>query len=106
MVPRLRLRQPVTVSDTPAPFGIEVYEAGKRRGRRCAGREQAGSHPFRGRLRVDLNQTADAAAPDQKTVVRPVGLPKDLHFKWPPGLIGNPIAVARCLIGLFLQSEW
>ncbi len=47
---------------------------------------QAGSHPFQLTTTLALNQ-ADR---------QPVQLPKDLHFHLPPGLVGNPTAVAQC----------
>ncbi len=33
-----------------------------------------------------------------------LGLVKDLHFKLPPGLIGNPIPLPECKIGAFVNE--
>jgi hypothetical protein len=54
---------------------------------------QAGSHPFQLTTTLNLNQTGEE---------EPVAMAKDLNFKLPPGLIGNPTPLPRCTIGQFL----
>ena len=79
----------LTVSAAPPQFGVEAQgfslvpeeEGG-------AIDTQAGSHPFQLTTTLALNQTADVA--------RPPALPRNLQFKWPPGLIGNAAAISRC----------
>jgi hypothetical protein len=102
--PSAQLSRPITVSSAPTPFAIEDYElineeeGGKRD-------EQAGTHPFQQSLTLNLNETADTTPLTEKASAHPVALTKDLHFKWPPGLIGNPQAVPHCSIGQFLQES-
>jgi hypothetical protein len=97
------LLRPVELSSAPEPFGVEDYElVNEEEG--GAPDEQAGSHPFQQTLTLNLNETADTnSISDLTAKAHPVALTKELHFKWPPGLIGNPLAVPRCPIGEFLQ---
>jgi hypothetical protein len=53
----------------------------------------AGSHPFQLTTTFALNQNSDPT--------RPPGLPRDLDFQLPPGLIGNATALPRCQESLF-----
>jgi hypothetical protein len=77
----------LVVSSTPTPFGVEDYEltASNEDGSRDT---QAGSHPFSLTTTLTLNRTA--GQPYQPA------LPKDLNFKLPPGLIGNPTPFPQC----------
>jgi hypothetical protein len=54
--------------------------------------ETAGSHPFELSTSLAFNQNAAR---------EPVALPKDLSFRLPPGLIGNPNAVSQCTMADF-----
>jgi hypothetical protein len=93
--PAAATRQPITVSATPPPFGVSTYEV--RPEAEGGGPDtQAGSHPFQLTTTFNLNETPES---------RPVGLAKDLHFKLPPGLIGNPSAIPRCTLGQFLNFQ-
>ena len=85
------IKRPLTVSSAASPFGLEYYELDNENEGGSAD-TQAGSHPFQQTTAFALNQTDDARA---------AAVPKDLSFKWPPGLIGNPTAVARCTIKAF-----
>jgi hypothetical protein len=64
---------------------------------------QAGSHPFQMTTTLTLNQTLQ---PNSKFgfLPEPVSLTKDLRFKLPPGLIGNPTPIAQCTLGQFSQG--
>ncbi len=85
---------PLKISGTPAPFGVRSYEI--RPETSTGGLEtQAGAHPFQLTTTFDLNEVFER---------RPVGAAKDLHFKLPPGLIGNPTAVPRCTLNQFLAG--
>jgi hypothetical protein len=85
------LERPVPVGGTPVAFGTEDYElAPEEEG--GAPDTQAGSHPFQLTTTFTLNQTADG---------RPVHLAKDLHFKLPPGLVGNPTPFPQCTLAQF-----
>ena len=104
--PSVSVKRPVAVAGEPA-FGVEAYELTHEE-EGGALDTQAGSHPFQQTTTITLNQTFEAVpnAPTepQRLRPRPVVLTKDLHFKWPPGLVGNPNAVPRCSLGQFLSS--
>jgi hypothetical protein len=53
---------------------------------------QAGSHPFQLTTTMTLDQSEAATS---------VQLAKDLNFKLPPGLIGNPTPFPQCSLGQF-----
>jgi hypothetical protein len=58
---------------------------------------RAGSHPFQLTTTFNLNQTVDAA--------KPPALPKDLHFKLPPGQLGNATILPQCSAAAFTTSS-
>jgi len=87
--------RPVTISREPTPFGVEDYalspelEGG-------ATDTQAGSHPFQLTATFDLNQTLALGRFGEGPFPQAPALTRDLSFKLPPGLVGNPTAVPRC----------
>jgi hypothetical protein len=91
-VPPVTVRRPLTVSSTPTPFGVSSYEL---RPEEPGGSmdAQAGSHPFQLTTTLLLNETIEAKAP---------AAVKDLSFKLPPGVIGNPQPFPHCTIAKFL----
>jgi hypothetical protein len=92
----------ITVSATPPPFGVSAYEI--RPEAEGGGLDtQAGSHPFQLTTTFNLNETIEARLNGSYSA-NSVGLAKDLHFRLPPGLIGNPTATPRCPIGQFLAN--
>jgi hypothetical protein len=103
------LRRPLTISSVPTPGGVEDYElVNESAGASGGGPDlQAGSHPFQQTTTIDLNQEADTNPlenAEDKPKVEPAASMKDLSFKWPAGLIGNPAAVARCPLSQFLTK--
>ena len=104
--PSSSIQRAITIDSTPTPFGVESYElTNEEPGGAPA--TQAGSHPFQQTTTLTLNQNADIGALENgthKPHVNPAGLPKDLHFQWPPGLIGNPNAFPQCTDGQFFAS--
>ena len=99
-LPREALSQPLEVRNEATPFGIEAggyaltpeEEGG-------AADTQAGSHPFQLTTTLNFNETLDAyTRAGGITTHEPSapGLPQDLSFALPPGLVGNPNAVAQC----------
>jgi hypothetical protein len=100
------LSRPIVVNGEPAPFGVEEYELrNEEEGGGTA--TQAGSHPFQQTTAITLNQTADTSPPGSgahRRHVNPVALPKDLSFRWPPGLVGNPSGIAECSDAQFFAS--
>jgi hypothetical protein len=84
--------RPITVGAGATPFGVEEYEmAPEEEGGGVD--TQAGSHPFQLTTTLLLNQNYKHT--------RPPGLAKDLNFKVPPGLIGNPTPFPQCRQSLF-----
>jgi hypothetical protein len=97
-VPASSIKRPVTESSAPVPFGVESYElANEEEGGTPT--TQAGAHPFQQTTTIVLNQTADSSPPGVgvgERHVNPAGIPKDLHIRWPAGLIGNPTPIPQC----------
>jgi len=85
------IKRPITIGGVPTPFGVEDYELTPEEVG-GASDTQAGSHPFQLTTTFTLNQTADA---------NPASPAKDLHFKLPPGLIGNPAPFPQCTLAQF-----
>jgi hypothetical protein len=96
--PAQSLRRAIAVSSEPVPFGVESYLlANEEEGGEPT--RQAGAHPFQQTTSITLNQTADTSPPGSgvgEPHVNPVSMPKDIHFRWPAGLIGNPTPIAQC----------
>jgi hypothetical protein len=85
----------ITVSGAPTPFGVQQYEL---RPENADGTPdtQAGSHPFQLTSVIALNQSNEGGVPPAAV--------KDLHFKLPPGLIGNPVPFPQCPLTKFLGN--
>jgi hypothetical protein len=100
-------RQPIVVSGSPTPFGVRAYEV--RPEEEGGGVDtQAGSHPFQLTTTFALNETLEgqgAGFGEERGLAKPVAMAKDLHFKLPPGLIGNPAPFAQCTLSQFLGIE-
>jgi hypothetical protein len=101
------LRRPVAVGDADAPtlFGVEEYELTPE-GEEGSLDTQAGAHPFQLTTTIALNQTAKHTILDEN-LLGPAApsLVKDLDFKWPAGLIGNPTVFPRCTSAEFSHLE-
>jgi hypothetical protein len=96
--PRVTVKQPIVVNGTPIPFGVDAYEM--RPEEEGGGVDtQAGSHPFQLTTTLGLDETLNQAGE-----AKPVAMTKDLHFKLPPGLIGNPAPFAQCTLPRFLSN--
>ena len=81
------------------PFGVADYElVNENEGGGVD--TQAGSHPFQQTTTLILNQTLNP----KTGFIEPAALPKDLHFKWPAGLVGNPTPLAQCPLTGFLSQ--
>jgi hypothetical protein len=97
-VPAVSLARPLTIKAGSTPFGVEDYElVNEEEGGGPA--TQAGAHPFQSTTTIALNQDGDTAPLENDNhhgEVPPAGLAKDLSFRWPAGLIGNPSPVPRC----------
>jgi hypothetical protein len=95
------LQRPVTVvkAGEATPFGIGEYSL-QNENEGGAPDTQAGSHPFQQTTDLEFNQGEPTNA-GEKYLATPPALPKDLHFQWPPGLIGNPLPIPQCSEALF-----
>jgi hypothetical protein len=90
--------RPIAIKAEATPFGVEHYAlTNEEEGGPPS--TQAGSHPFQQTTDITLNQNADTN-PLENTRHRPesspAGLAKDLSFRWPAGLIGNPNPFPQC----------
>ncbi len=86
----------IPVSGEPAGFGVEDYELAPFN-ENGSPATQAGAHPFQLTTTLALNQVVLQGFGGRQ----PVELPKDLGFHLPPGLVGNPNAVAQCTMADF-----
>ena len=90
--------RPIPLGES-TPFGVSDYElVNEDEG---GGLDtQAGSHPFQQTTTIVMNQTLDNG-----TFIEPAALPKDLHFAWPAGLVGNAAVVPQCPLADFLNEK-
>jgi hypothetical protein len=102
--PSDKVARTMTVADTSPSFRVENYEmTPEEYGGATA--TQAGSHPFQLTTTLTLNQRMfDNPFRSQYQPV-PAETTKDLEFKLPPGLIGNPTPFAQCSLSQFLKIE-
>jgi hypothetical protein len=92
--PSASAERPLALGVGVVPFGVEDYELTPEE-EGGAPDTHAGSHPFQLTTTLALNRTSDPKSPPAP--------PKDLHFKLPPGLIGNPTSVPQCSDHEFLE---
>ena len=95
--------KPIRLSGEATPFGVGDYELTSEEEGGLVD-ERAGSHPFQLTMNVNLDESADTSSLSEPPEAQPVALARDLHFKWPPGLIGNPTAVPSCPLAELLQT--
>jgi hypothetical protein len=88
------IERPIRIGQN-TPFGIDNYELTNEDEGGSAD-TQAGSHPFQTTFTIGLNQTAEA---------EPAALVKDLHFKLPPGMVGNPTPITQCTLAQFASLQ-
>jgi hypothetical protein len=84
----------------PAGFGVEEYELSAEEAGGAPDR-QAGSHPFQLTNTLVLDAATIPNRPRSEYLPAPVAPTKDLAFKLPPGLIGNPTPFQRCTMTQF-----
>lgn len=91
------LRRSIAVSPAATPFGVEDYEL-RPEAEDGSPATQAGAHPFQLTTTIALNRKAEISEASAARGFAPqeAGLVKDLNFRWPSGLIGNPTAFPRC----------
>ncbi len=93
---RASVERAITVGDQATPFGLERYELTPEEEDGSAD-VQAGSHPFQLTTTLDLNE-ALAPEGEGQALLEPSApaLARNLNFELPPGLLGDPQAVAQC----------
>ncbi len=95
---------PVTVSTEPVPFAPDRYSMSLEE-EGGAPATAAAAHPFQFTTQISLNQGRDVAPFLYGTATAlPLGLPKDVHFNLPPGLIGNPSKLTKCTTAQFFTT--
>ncbi len=98
-------RQRLVVSGAPVPFGVSAYELTPENADGSLD-TQAGSHPFQLTTTLTFNETVESFPGESSASEgRPAAAAKDLHFKLPPGLIGNPTAIPHCPLASFLTEQ-
>jgi hypothetical protein len=97
------IRQPLSISAAPTPFGAQTFEFEPEEEGGAAD-TQAASHPFQLTTTFTLNQTASKFTPTLEQEAEPAEQPKDLRFKIPAGLIGDPQATPSCPLAQFAKS--
>jgi hypothetical protein len=97
--PPAHAQHPVVISGAPTPFGVEDYALAPEEVGGVPD-TQAGSHPFQLTTSFSLKQVLEPN-PVHAGEGEPSGLPKDLTFRLPAGLIGNPSSVAKCTLPQF-----
>jgi hypothetical protein len=97
--PAAAVKAPITISDAPIPFGLSTYEM---RPEEAGGGidTQAGSHPFQYTTSLGVNENLEGVSERES-----VALTKNLHFKLPPGVIGNPTPFPQCALKVFLNDQ-
>ena len=92
------LKQPVHVNNEATHYGIEpggFEQTPETEGFEAA--TESGSHPFQLTTTVNFNQVlAPSNRPQKEILPSAPALTKNIHFKLPPGLVGNAKAVEQC----------
>lgn len=100
--------QPLALSESPGAFGPERYEMSPEEEGGGAD-TQAGSHPFQ--LTTTLTFHTKSALvynyffKEELPEVQPVAMAKDVRFVLPPGLVGNPTALPKCSLAVFVKQS-
>jgi hypothetical protein len=91
----LSLRRTLPVGSAAPIFGTEEYNLiPEEEGGSVDAR--AGSHPYQLTATFALNQNGPEPAHGEEEYLRPPALARNLHFRLPPGQIGNATAVPQC----------
>jgi hypothetical protein len=94
------VRRPVHVGEPR--FGVEEYDFTPEEADGALS-TQAGAHPFQLTSTLMLSQKLEENQSVGKEQPVPAQIAKDLHFRSPAGLVGDPTAVPRCPLGQFLS---
>ena len=102
--PSLSVPQAIKVSPEPTPFGIEQFssQAEEEHG---APTTRAGAHPFQLTTTIQLNTAALTGGNRRNAFIEQPGLPRNLRFSLPAGLVGNTTAAPQCPMAAFLTTS-
>ncbi len=99
-----RTARSMTVGNIDPAFGVENYEmTPEEEGGTTS--TQAGGHPFQLTTTLMLNQRVLENPLRSQYKPEPAEMGKDLNFKLPPGLIGNPTPFPQCRLPQFAKSS-
>jgi hypothetical protein len=98
--PSASANRPVAIGIGSTPFGVEQDEFMPENADGSPA-TQAGAHPFQLTDTLLLNSGPET---EENGPVRPPAMVKDLRFKVPPGLIGNPIPIPQCTAADFTTT--
>jgi hypothetical protein len=102
-----KVERGIAIGNGPTSFGVEDYELTPEEANGSID-TQAGSHPFQLTTILNLNRNYEQPFCGQclgvKRLMSTPELTKDLNFKLPPGLIGNPTPFPQCTMAQFLNS--
>jgi hypothetical protein len=94
--PAAEVDRPISVGSEATPFGIERYELSPEEEDGQID-TRAGSHPFQLTTNLDLNEALAPGGQGQAELVPTApSLARNLSFELPPGLLGDPQAIAKC----------
>ncbi len=103
--PSVSSQHAIAVGGASSSFGIENFELTPEEAGGAVD-SQAGSHPFQLTTTLNLNSAPTGRyKAEGEEIVAPAGLAKDLTFKLPAGLIGNPTAYPRCSLSQFSKEQ-
>jgi hypothetical protein len=89
------LQQPVRIGGGSTSFGVEGYELTPEE-QNGSTDVQGGSHPFQLTTTFNLNQAYGLNRETGRDAPQAPALDKELQFRLPPGLIGDPAATPQC----------
>ncbi|HEV7773594.1 MAG TPA: hypothetical protein VGO48_09950 [Conexibacter sp.] len=87
---------PVTVSSSPPPFGVDAFDAAASADAAGTPLTQAGGHPYSLTTSIDFNTVTDPSPVVGR--LHTVETPKDIVVDLPAGLVGDPTGVSQCTI--------
>jgi hypothetical protein len=103
-VPSASGAQAMKVSPDPVPYDIERFSVqAEEEGGAIA--RQAGGHPFQVTTTVQLNSGGWILDGNGNAVIEQPGLPRNLRFPLPAGLIGNATVMPQCEMEAFLTHR-
>jgi hypothetical protein len=97
-------KKPLPIGSGTPPFGVEHYDLiPEEEGGLLDAR--AASHPYQLTTTFALNQNADETpGTGSERYLHPPAMPRNLHFRLPPGQIGDALATPQCTEADFVHA--